>query len=826
MRLVRFLLRLRYRIKIIGEIPHTLQPTIVFCSLTSQLDPWLIASIFSRKAISCHPQQATTISWLHRMYRFLGWHPLPDLKNVKSSFFRRKFFRSFLLLQDQIVPECVYLLFPQGHLQQVPLAIEDEAWEQEVLEHLSISANVAYAEVHGMLGSLFSARSFGGRGAERLTVGKILWMLLRNGIFWMPKRDIQIEISEQKIAKRKEEVKFVPHYRGEKPPRLDETTNIEEKIFEKLAQLARKEKKQIESWQNLYQDLMLDSLDITELTVWARDVFDRYIPFEKLQTVQDFVDAITKEYQPSESKLFEEQKKDAWFHGTRKSPRAPKGETIIEAFLLACDEFQSQIAAVDPFEMVSYLRLKSAAIGLAEPLRSLPGKQVGIVLSSSIQFNVLFFALQLAGKIPVPINWTLGSKHVEDVVQMAGIRVILTHEVFFHHLNIRWPDWVEEKIQFIDEIIHLLLPHQKIESLQLARKPVQEIIHHFHLEKIRASSPAVLVFTSGSEGRPKGVMLSHDNILSNQRSLLQELQINENDVELGILPTFHVYGLSFANMMPILVGYRAVYMPNFLDFGLMAQWIELWKVTFVATTPTFLKKLLQVSQHEQLKSVRFYSIGAEKAPESLYEEIAALPHHPNLVEGYGVTECSPCLTLNLHALQKRGVGKPLPGVALKIVDPETHRDRFIGKTGLVCACGPNVFRGYWGQIPAPFIDRDDCRWYITGDLGHLDNDGFLILEGRLSRSIKIGGELIYLQELESIILSKLPQAHIAIVLKETNSRPELILFSTVNIALDTVNRWLTDAGLSNLLRLQAVRTLPELPRLATGKIDYSSLTSL
>ncbi len=824
---IRQLLRLRYSIHVKGTIPKTDSYLFVFSSLSSQLDPLLIASVLPNFSSSCHPRKIVTMRWLERLYQLLGWSPLPDREKASSSFAKRCFFRSLKPVIDYLQLHRSYLFFVLGHVQLILEPHEPRMpMIKEVCENVVPSPSVVYAQVHGMLGSLFSARPFGGLQAGRLTLGQIVVMLLKNGLFFMPKRQVVIEFSDQPPISRKEEVQFVPHVHGEKQIEIAPIDNsAEDLVFDKIAQLSHRSKNQIRLDQDLYEDLQLDSLDLTELTVWGREVFDRYVPFEKLQTVNDLVRLVKGNYQCPDYKAFEEKKRSIWFQkrSAKFAPRQIVGDTIIEAFLSICKDFESHIASVDVVEMMSYKRLKSAVIGLVEPFRSLKGKRIGLLLNNSNQFNIAYLALLFAGKVPTLINWTLGPRHVEEVVKMADLQVILTVERFYEHLNIELPLSVENKIQFLETVVSSLTSQHKMKMLQLSRQPNDTIMRHFNLHKFSGEDPAVLVFTSGTESHPKGVLLSHRNILANQRSLFSALEWNRDDVLLGILPAFHVYGFSFANLLPLLIGCRVVYVPSLLDFEMIANMVHQWKATIVASTPTFLKALLHIAKPEQLNSVRIFSIGAEPASFGFYELVKNIANHPTLVEGYGVTECSPCLTLNLHAGQRKGVGSPLTGIEILIVDSVDYNPLQQGMSGLVCARGENVFMGYLGGKPNPFIQIDGQQWYNTGDLGHLEADGTLILDGRMSRTIKIGGELVHLHAIEEIIQKKIPEASVAIIVEESEERPRLILYATHSLDLEKTNQWIIEAGLSNLLRLHEIRVIKEMPRLASGKINYRIL---
>ncbi len=765
--------------------------------------------------------------WLKKLYLKRGWDPLPNQQ--KSAFMQRRYQRKLEEIQKQLSPSSASLFFPEGRSQlYTPLT---ESPDQKILAEISkgTDAEIIYAHVEGMLGSLFSSRSFGGPQAGRLSMGRIVWLLLKNCLFFMPKRKVTIVFSKQPLFTKENEPHFIPHFRGEQPPfresSEEQLSAIQDQVFTKLAQLSGKKRQKIHPDQNLYEDLQLDSLDVTELTVWTREAFDRYIPFDRLVTVQDILDGIVR-YRPTDREALHEKQHAAWIRERKKAfaPKEPTEKTILEAFFAICDRMGSEIACADPTEFMSYKRLKSAVVGMAEPFKKLPGKQIGILLNNSVQFNVIYLALLLAGKTPALLNWTLGPKHLESAAELASLSGIITSGPFLEHLQLELSPELEQKVYLFNDILYSLSSKQKQASLELARKEGAQILRHFG-NKRDPEETAVLLFTSGTEGLPKGVPLSHRNLLANLSSQTRALDFTEKDVLFGILPAFHAYGFSVGNLLPLLIGCRGIYMPNILDFEQNAELIQNWGATVLITTPTFLSALLKIASPEQIQTTRLYIVGAEKAPDPLFDKVTELPQKPLLVEGYGVTECSPCLTLNALSNQREGVGFPLPGVELLIVDPHTLQILPEGKSGLILAHGDNVFKGYLHKRKQPFVHLRNKNWYNTQDLGRVQQNGALILEGRLSRTIKIGGELVHLQALESILQVEFPAAALALVAKEGNGKTVLTLFCTQEIELERVNRSLKEAGMSNLLRVHDVHFLKEMPRLGNGKINYKSLQS-
>ena len=235
---------------------------------------------------------------------------------------------------------------------------------------------------------------------------------------------------------------------------------------------------------------------------------------------------------------------------------------------------------------------------------------------------------------------------------------------------------------------------------------------------------------------------------------------------------------------------------------------------------------------QQLDSLKICVTGAEKAPAELFQKVGELPHC-RLVEGYGVTECSPVLTVNLSGDPTKGVGKPLSGVELKIVKLDDHTPLPKGDTGLVLARGPNLFSGYLNPgLHSPFLQNGEKPWYITGDLGKIDDAGNLVLSGRLKRFVKLGGEMVSLAALEEVLQQEMQHTlsapsqtpSVAVCSQEENGdKPKLFLFTTVACSLEEANATLKKAGFSNLIKLHELFTLSEIPLSGTGKVHYQLL---
>jgi len=278
---------------------------------------------------------------------------------------------------------------------------------------------------------------------------------------------------------------------------------------------------------------------------------------------------------------------------------------------------------------------------------------------------------------------------------------------------------------------------------------------------------------------------------------------------------------------------KTAFYPDPTDSFALAEGIERWRATLFCSAPSFLKGLIQAAKPEQLATMRYFITGAEKTPKELYARVERLCPRAKLIEGYGITECSPILTLCRPNLPSVGVGQPLPDVEVRTIHPETSEPLSPGSEGEICVRGPNVFNGYLGNQKSPFIEIEGKKWYRTGDIGYLDSDGNLILSGRLKRFTKIGGEMISLGAVEEALSSDFArgtqgkegdQPTLAICAKEEEGKqPQLILFSTSDLEKEAVNEHLRQSGMSRLIKISQVRKVEEIPLLGTGKINYRAL---
>ncbi len=363
------------------------------------------------------------------------------------------------------------------------------------------------------------------------------------------------------------------------------------------------------------------------------------------------------------------------------------------------------------------------------------------------------------------------------------------------------------------------------------------------LPRVGDRTEAILLFTSGSSGKPKGVALTHRNILGNVSQFAVMLDAKKDDVMLASLPFFHSFGCTVTLWYPLIEGVRVASYPNPLEAGKIASLVERQAVTIMFATPTFLRAYLRKAEPPQLRSLRLLITGAEKLPDELAKAFEAR-FGKEVLQGYGLTETSPVASVNLPEPKATKPGQPvqpcnrlgstgklLPGMAAEIRDAETDRKGSLHDTGMLWLRGPNIFEGYLDE-PEKTAEVLRDGWFKTGDIGRFDEDGFLYIEGRLSRFSKIGGEMVPHETIEQKILSVLPGGEhservIAIVGVADEAKGEaLVLLSSIELDLPGLRSALSEIGVPNLWIPKTVRRVDAIPVLASGKLDLAGCKAL
>src|SRR6266480_2339378 len=490
---------------------------------------------------------------------------------------------------------------------------------------------------------------------------------------------------------------------------------------------------------------------------------------------------------------------------------------------------------------LSRAKLLGAAAALSRYLRKeFSDERIAIVLPASKASMVANLAVTLANKVPVDLNFTMGRAANESCCRRAHLRVAISATPFMERLkDFPWP----EKILKLDE----LMPRIKrqivfwwIISLLL---PTRLLLRVLGIPKQGGHSEAVLLFTSGTTGEPKGVVVSHRNVVGNVSQFRQLLDARQTDAILASLPFFHTFGSTVTLWYPLIEGVRIVTYPNPLEPAKCAALIERYKLTFLLATPTFLRLYLRKAELEQLQSLRLIIVGAEKLPLDLASHFEER-FHKKVFEGYGLTETAPVVSVNLPDPEPKkpgehvqpssrlgSVGRLAPGIAAEIREPETDQKLSLYGTGMLWLRGPNIFKGYLHD-PKQTAEVLRDGWLKTGDIARFDEDGFLYIEGRLSRFSKIGGEMVPHETIESKIvdllgLSGRDERPLAVMGVQDEAKGEaLVLLSAVDIDLAELRSKLHEAGVPNLWIPKQVQRVEAIPVLASGKLDLKKCQGL
>jgi len=490
---------------------------------------------------------------------------------------------------------------------------------------------------------------------------------------------------------------------------------------------------------------------------------------------------------------------------------------------------------------LSRSKLLGAAVALSRYLRKeFPDERIAIILPASKGSMVANLAVTLANKVPVDLNFTIGRAANESCRKRANLRVAISATQFMERLkDFPWP----ERVLKLDE----LMPRMKrqiifwwIMSLLV---PAGLLLRLLKIPKEGGHREAVLLFTSGSTGEPKGAVMSHRNVVGNVSQFRQLLDAMKEDAILASLPFFHTFGSTVTLWYPLIEGVRIVTYPNPLEAAKNAALIERYKLTLLLATPTFLRGYLRKVEPDKLRSLRLVITGAEKLPLDLAKNFEER-FKQKVFEGYGLTETSPVVSVNLpepHSTKpgeqgqpssrSGSVGKMAPGIAAEIREPETDRKLSLHETGMLWLRGVNIFEGYLHD-PERTADVLQNGWLKTGDLGRFDEDGFLYIEGRLSRFSKIGGEMVPHEAIESKIVDLLGLAGrderpIAIMGVQDEAKGEaLVLLSAVDVDLAELRSKLHDAGVPNLWIPKQLQRVESIPVLASGKLDLKKCKEL
>ncbi len=531
------------------------------------------------------------------------------------------------------------------------------------------------------------------------------------------------------------------------------------------------------------------------------------------------------------------------------SQRAILKESLAMALLVGLRKHGGQCRIMDGADdsVLGYDRILAAALALSRHIRKeTTQERVAIVLPPGKGGLIANLAVLFAGKTPVNLNFTAGPEAIRSCIQQAGVDRFITADAFVRKVpTFPWPP--NRDLIFIERVLPTIKRQIVTWALLSKLLPAPLLGRALGLNRRCGDDEAILLFTSGSSGQPKGVALSHRNVLANVTQFGTRLHLPQHSTILGCLPLFHSFGCTVTLWYPVIEGINLATYPSPMETKRLAELVALHQVNLLLTTPTFLRGYMRRVDPLQLASLSLVVTGAEKLPQSLadaFEEKFGI--RPQ--EGYGLTETSPATNVNLPdpgpehqastlpSSRNGSVGQLLPGLAIRVTDPGTDEELPIDRTGIIWFKGPNVFRGYLND-PKKTAEVIRDGWFRTGDVGRVDDDGFLHIEGRISRFSKIAGEMVPHETVEAAInkvlgLDNETERRIAVVGVPDEQKGEaIVLLST--LAGPTVEQEcidlrykLLDEGLPSLWCPKVILPVKEIPVLASGKLDIKGCEAL
>lgn len=477
-------------------------------------------------------------------------------------------------------------------------------------------------------------------------------------------------------------------------------------------------------------------------------------------------------------------------------------------------------------EPLTYDQLITRCIATANLLRGISagGENLGVLLPNSVKTLTLILGLQLHGRVPAMLNYSTGSAGMLSACRTAQIRKVLTSRQFVEKARLR------EEIELLGkqtEIIYLEDLAQQVKPWHKLRALVQSYTANYWYkhERFSPDSPAAILFTSGTEGEPKGVVLSHANILANHKQIGARLSFTAQDIVLNVLPMFHSFGFTVGALFPVLNGMKAFLYPSPLHYSVIPEIAYEINATILFGTNTFLAAYAKKAHAYDFYSIRYVVAGAEKLQDST-RATWANKFGLRILEGYGVTETSPVLAVNTPMeCQTGSVGRLIPGVQYRLESVEGIADG-----GKLHVTGPNVMLGYLlpsnpGQL-APPASLYGAGWYDTGDIVSIDAEGYMTIRGRSKRFAKISGEMVSLVIPEQLAAKLWPEAqHAVIALPDPRKGEQLIMMTTHKTATNAALAEVAE-GISLLHIPKIIMPVDNLPALATGKTDYRTITDL
>lgn len=489
---------------------------------------------------------------------------------------------------------------------------------------------------------------------------------------------------------------------------------------------------------------------------------------------------------------------------------------------------------------LSFFKTLVGSVVLARKLKALLGQEemVGVLLPQGVGSTLTNIALTMMGKVVVNLNYTASAESIASSARQCGMKQVVTAKAFLEQFPVKVPG----DAIFLEDVMKSVEKKDRLKAILPALfMPIRRLERSLGAPRDRSSDDlATIIFSSGSEGEPKGIMLTHYNVMSNIEASIQVFPHEKWDVLVGILPFFHSFGYTGTLWVPLTQKLSAIYHPNPLEAKAIGELIHKYRGKILFSTSTFLQGLIRRCSPRQLSSLQFVVTGAEKlAPrvrDAFKEKFGVEP-----LEGYGTTECAPIVSVNIPDFRapgfyqkgtKRGsIGHPLPGISVRIVDPDSRQVLQNGLAGVLQVKGPNVMKGYL-NLPEKTDQVLQDGWYETGDIATIDEDGFITITDRLARFSKIGGEMVSHTKVEEELQKVLGETDrvlaVAGVPDENKGERLVVLHTLDDDRYEELMSKLDEVNLPNLWipKQKAFYKVDEIPVLGTGKMDLKSVKVL
>ncbi|CAN7180687.1 AMP-binding protein [Brevundimonas sp. LjRoot202] len=507
-------------------------------------------------------------------------------------------------------------------------------------------------------------------------------------------------------------------------------------------------------------------------------------------------------------------------------PLDPKAveETIFDALIAARDTYgDKEILEDQDRKPLTYTGLIRAAFVLGRKIAAMtePSERVAILLPSSMGVVVTFYGLHAHGRVPVMLNFTSGERNVKAAIKAAGVGKVLTAKRFIQQAKL------EELIGHIETVAEVVWLDDVRASIGLPDKLyglMAGLMPKRFRVKTEPSSPGVVLFTSGSFGAPKGVVLSQWNLVANCRQVAQHIALDPDWVMFNPLPTFHCFGLTGGVLLPLLQGLKAFQYPSPLHAKQIVELLPQVKASILFATDTFLNQYARVAGANDFSTLKFVVAGAERVRDETHHLFNTRFHGLKLLEGYGATEAAPVVAVNHPDRNRPGtVGQILPGIDWRL-DPVEGID----EGGRLYLRGPNVMKGYLSPDDPLKIEPLPGGWHDTGDIVSIDDEGYVCILGRAKRFAKIGGEMVSLTAVEGLASAVWPEARHAVVSIPDSRKGEKLVLVTDRKDADVsrLAEWARSHGAPELAVPKKIMRVGEVPVLGTGKTDYVAIQQM